>query len=118
MEFTIVFGLFVAWLILTVLAFFVLLFVDKRKAAKALRDDGVRRSPNIRPSVPANPRATSPTPSPQPRSQPTPQAKPQPSGMNEGDFHSGPGGYEANTAYPDTQYGSGFADFDEDEQHR
>lgn len=29
------------------------------------------------------------------------------SGMNEGDFHSGPGGYSPNTAYPDTFYGSG-----------
>ena len=28
--------------------------------------------------------------------------------MNEGDFHSGPAGYSPNTAYPDTQYGSGF----------
>jgi hypothetical protein len=28
--------------------------------------------------------------------------------MNEGDFHSGPGGYSPNTAYPETQYGSGF----------
>jgi hypothetical protein len=27
--------------------------------------------------------------------------------MNEGDFHSGPGGYSPNTAYPDTFYGSG-----------
>lgn len=27
--------------------------------------------------------------------------------MNEGDLHSGPGGYEANTAYPDTFYGGG-----------
>ncbi len=26
-------------------------------------------------------------------------------GMNEGDFHSGPDGYEPNTAYPDTHYG-------------
>jgi hypothetical protein len=26
-------------------------------------------------------------------------------GMNEGDFHSGPEGYEPNTAYPDTHYG-------------
>lgn len=25
--------------------------------------------------------------------------------MDEGDFHSGPGGYEPNTAYPDTHYG-------------
>jgi predicted amidophosphoribosyltransferase len=28
--------------------------------------------------------------------------------MDQGDFHSGPHGYSANTAYPDTQYGSGF----------
>ena len=28
--------------------------------------------------------------------------------MNEGDFHSGPAGYSPNTAYPETQYGSGF----------
>lgn len=28
--------------------------------------------------------------------------------MNEGDFHSGPHGYSPNTAYPETQYGSGF----------
>ena len=27
--------------------------------------------------------------------------------MNQGDFHSGPGGYSPNTAYPDTFYGSG-----------
>lgn len=26
-------------------------------------------------------------------------------GMNEGDFHSGPGGYEPGTAYPETHYG-------------
>lgn len=29
------------------------------------------------------------------------------SGMNEGDYHSGTEGYSANTAYPDTYYGSG-----------
>lgn len=28
--------------------------------------------------------------------------------MNEGDYHSGPAGYSPNTAYPETQYGSGF----------
>jgi len=28
--------------------------------------------------------------------------------MNEGDYHSGPYGYSAGTAYPETQYGSGF----------
>jgi len=32
-------------------------------------------------------------------------------GMNEGDFHSGPGGYEPNTAYPESHYG----EFDRDE---
>lgn len=30
------------------------------------------------------------------------------SAMNEGDFHSGPAGYSANTPYIVTQYGSGF----------
>jgi hypothetical protein len=34
-------------------------------------------------------------------------------GMNEGDYHSGPYGYSPGTAYPNTQYGSGF---DEDEE--
>jgi hypothetical protein len=29
-------------------------------------------------------------------------------GMNEGDIHSGPYGYSPGTAYPETQYGSGF----------
>ena len=28
--------------------------------------------------------------------------------MDQGDYHSGPEGYSANTAYPETQYGSGF----------
>jgi len=28
--------------------------------------------------------------------------------MNEGDVHSGPSGYSPGTAYPETQYGSGF----------
>lgn len=28
--------------------------------------------------------------------------------MDEGDYHSGPEGYSPNTAYPETQYGSGF----------
>jgi hypothetical protein len=28
--------------------------------------------------------------------------------MNEGDMHSGPAGYSPATAYPETQYGSGF----------
>ena len=35
--------------------------------------------------------------------------------MNEGDFHSGPNGYSPNTAYPDTFYGSGMDDGEEDE---
>ncbi len=39
------------------------------------------------------------TQSPSPDSAPT---------MNEGDYHSGPAGYSPNTAYPETQYGSGF----------
>ena len=30
------------------------------------------------------------------------------SGMNEGDYHSGPEGYSPNTPYSETQYGSGF----------
>lgn len=38
--------------------------------------------------------------------------------MNEGDYHSGPEGYSPNTAYPDTQYGSGFDGYDEDEFNR
>jgi hypothetical protein len=29
-------------------------------------------------------------------------------GMNEGDYRSGPAGYSPMTAYPETQYGSGF----------
>lgn len=29
-------------------------------------------------------------------------------GLYEGDFHSGPAGYSANTPYSETQYGSGF----------
>lgn len=41
-------------------------------------------------------------------------------GMNEGDYHSGVHGYSPNTAYPETQYGSGYdsqADWNEgDEQ--
>jgi len=33
--------------------------------------------------------------------------KPSPvSEMDQGDYHSGPEGYSANTAYPETQYGS------------
>jgi len=36
--------------------------------------------------------------------------------MNEGDFHSGPGGYTPNTAYPETHYGSaGQNDRDEED---
>jgi len=35
--------------------------------------------------------------------------------MNEGDFHSGPGGYSPNTAYPNTFYGSGMDDDEEGE---
>jgi hypothetical protein len=39
--------------------------------------------------------------------------------MNEGDYHSGPYGYSPNTAYPETQYGSGFdEDADWNEEHR
>ena len=29
--------------------------------------------------------------------------------MNEGDYHSGPHGYSANTAYPNTEYGGGYS---------
>jgi len=39
--------------------------------------------------------------------------------MDEGDMHSGPEGYSANTAYPETQYGSMFdeeADWNEEER--
>ena len=39
-----------------------------------------------------------------------PVSKSKDSGMNEGDFHSGPEGYSPNTAYPDTFYGSGGSD--------
>ena len=38
--------------------------------------------------------------------------------MDQGDYHSGPEGYSANTAYPETQYGSGFdeeADWNEED---
>ena len=41
-------------------------------------------------------------------------------GMNEGDYHSGIHGYSANTAYPETQYGSGYdssADWNEGDEH-
>ena len=37
-----------------------------------------------------------------------PSRMPQASPMNEGDVHSGPHGYSANTAYTETQYGSRF----------
>ena len=38
--------------------------------------------------------------------------------MNQGDYHSGPEGYSANTAYPETQYGSGFdEDAEWNEEH-
>jgi hypothetical protein len=40
-----------------------------------------------------------------------------PNAMNQGDYHSGPEGYSANTAYSETQYGSGFdeeADWNEE----
>lgn len=30
--------------------------------------------------------------------------------MDEGDFHSGPAGYSANTSYSETQHGSGFGE--------
>jgi len=54
------------------------------------------------PGVPAPPRTTS-----------------TPAQMNEGDMHSGPEGYSANTAYSETQYGSMFdeeADWNEEER--
>ena len=38
---------------------------------------------------------------------PTPAIKPIPE-MDEGDHYSGPAGYTPNTGYPETQYGSGF----------
>lgn len=34
--------------------------------------------------------------------------------MDEGDLHSGPDGYSPNTAYPDTFYGSGMDDDEEE----
>jgi hypothetical protein len=38
--------------------------------------------------------------------------------MDQGDYHSGPEGYSPNTAYPETQYGSGFdEDADWNEEH-
>lgn len=36
--------------------------------------------------------------------------------MDQGDYHSGPLGYSANTAYPETQYGRGFEDFEEESE--
>lgn len=36
--------------------------------------------------------------------------------MNEGDYHSGPEGYQPNTAYPDTHYGNIY-NTEEDENH-
>lgn len=39
---------------------------------------------------------------------PANRSRPVVSPMNEGDVHSGPHGYSPNTAYPDTEYGSGF----------
>ncbi|MCF8529208.1 MAG: hypothetical protein K9G13_03710 [Aquiluna sp.] len=47
-----------------------------------------------------------------------PTRKPNPSPMDEGDYHSGPYGYSPNTAYPETQYGSGFdEDAEWNEEH-
>jgi hypothetical protein len=40
---------------------------------------------------------------------------PDASPMNQGDFHSGPHGYSANTPYPETEYGLG-SDFTDEEQ--
>jgi hypothetical protein len=38
--------------------------------------------------------------------------------MDQGDYHSGPEGYSPNTAYPETQYGSGFdEDAEWNEEH-
>ena len=45
--------------------------------------------------------------------------RPVDSKMDEGDIHSGTHGYSPNTAYTETQYGSGFdeeAEWNEDEQ--
>ena len=39
---------------------------------------------------------------------PVNRSRPVVSPMNEGDVHSGPHGYTPNTAYPETEYGSGF----------
>jgi hypothetical protein len=41
-------------------------------------------------------------------------------GMNDGDYHSGIHGYSPNTAYPETQYGSGYdsqADWNDGDEH-
>jgi hypothetical protein len=49
---------------------------------------------------------TAATPPPHTKRQGGPDANgDHPDGMNEGDFHSGPGGYEPGTAYPETHYG-------------
>jgi hypothetical protein len=37
--------------------------------------------------------------------------------MDEGDYHSGPGGYSPNTAYPNTWYGSGMDDEEDEWNH-
>lgn len=41
--------------------------------------------------------------------QPAKSQRPAISPMNEGDYHSGPHGYSANTAYPNTEYGGGYS---------
>ena len=49
----------------------------------------------------------------------TPRATSDPEQMDDGDMHSGPYGYSANTAYSETQYGSMFdeeADWNEEER--
>ena len=38
--------------------------------------------------------------------------------MNEGDYHSGPEGYEPNTAYPDTFYGGGDYDYENESSYK
>jgi len=53
-----------------------------------------------------------------PRQKPT-SSRDEIDGMNEGDYHSGIRGYSPNTAYPDTQYGSGYdsqADWNEGDE--
>lgn len=37
--------------------------------------------------------------------------------MDEGNVHSGPGGYSPNTAYPNTWYGSGMDDEEDEWNH-